>query len=264
MKKSRSWRIPANSFEGEMAKKKKNKRAKSIITGHLEKIGQKVFTDYSSAITELIKGHQGIYALYKKDKLYYVGLASNLKNRIKHHLNDRHKNGWTHFSLYIIRQEEHIKEIESLVLRISYPKGNAIKGKLIQSRDLRPILKSKMREQWEKQFNDIIGGRKTKPDKKTVRKITNHKADRPLKGLLKNYQRIYCQCRGQRFKAKVLPSGIIELVPGKERFNSPSLAGIAVTKKKTINGWKFWKYKDQNGNLLFIDQLRKGQSGRVR
>lgn len=247
-----------------MAKKKKTKRTRSIITGHMEKIGQKVFTDYSLAITELIKGHQGIYALYKKDKLYYIGLASNLKNRIKHHLNDRHKDCWTHFSLYIIRKEEHIKEIESLVLRISYPKGNAIKGKLTQSKDLRPILKTKMKEQWEKQFNDIIGGRKTKSNKKTVRRITDHKADRPLKGLLRNYQRIYCHYMGQKYKAKVLPSGIIELVPGKERFNSPSLAGIAVTKKKTINGWRFWKYKNENGNLIYIDQLRKKQLGSVR
>jgi len=43
-----------------MAKKEKTKRTRSIITGHMEKIGQKVFTDYSLAITELIKGHQGI------------------------------------------------------------------------------------------------------------------------------------------------------------------------------------------------------------
>ena len=242
-----------------MAKNKKTKRTRSIITGHLEKIGQKVFTDYSLAITELIKGHQGIYALYKKDKLYYVGLASNLKNRIKHHLNDRHKNFWTHFSLYIIRQEEHIKEIESLVLRISYPKGNTMRGKLKQSKDLRPILKSKMKEQWEKQFNEIIGGRKTKADRKIVRRITHRKADRPLKGMLRNYQRIYCRYRGQEFRAKVLPSGAIELVPGKERFNSPSLAGLAITKKKTLNGWRFWKYKNENGDLLFIDHLRKRQ-----
>jgi hypothetical protein len=75
-----------------IVEKKGIKKTKYIVTGHMEKIGQKVFTEYSTAITELIRGHQGIYSLYKKDKLYYVGLASNLKNRIKHHLNDRHKN----------------------------------------------------------------------------------------------------------------------------------------------------------------------------
>ena len=54
-----------------------------------------------------------------------------------------------------------------------------------------------------------------------------------------------------------MPNGIIELIPSKKRFDIPSLAGIAVTKKKTINGWKFWKYKDTNGELVYIDQLRK-------
>ena len=52
-----------------MAKKEKHK-ARSIITGHLEKIGSNVFDNYSSVIKELIKGNQGIYALYKKDRLY--------------------------------------------------------------------------------------------------------------------------------------------------------------------------------------------------
>ena len=123
-----------------MAKKEKHK-ARSIVTGHLEKISAKVFDDFSSVITDLIKGHQGIYALFKKDRLYYVGLAGNLKGRIHSHNTDRHQNKWTHFSLYIVRKEDHIREIESLVLRIAYPKGNSIKGKLKQSEDLRPSLK---------------------------------------------------------------------------------------------------------------------------
>ena len=131
----------------------KTKKTKSIITGYLEKIGSNVFDDYSSVITELIKGHQGIYALYKKDRLYYVGLASNLKRRINAHKKDKHQGKWTHFSLYIIRQEDHIKEIESLILRISYPKGNSVRGKLHQSKDLRPLLKSKLKSEWETLLN---------------------------------------------------------------------------------------------------------------
>jgi len=149
-----------------MAKaKKKARKSRPIITGHLEKIGSKVFDDYSSVITGLIKGHQGIYALYKKDRLYYVGLASNLKSRINAHKKDKHQGKWTHFSLYIIRKEDHIKEIESMILSIAYPKGNSIRGKLHNSKDLRPLLKNKLRAEWEKQFGEIIGSRK-KPVKK--------------------------------------------------------------------------------------------------
>jgi hypothetical protein len=234
--------------------KKRIKRTKSIVTGHMEKIGQKVFTEYSIAITELIKGHQGIYSLYKKDKLYYVGLASNLKNRIKHHLNDRHKNCWTHFSLYIIRHEEHIKEIESLVLRISYPKGNSVKGNLRQSNDLRPVLKSKMREQWERQFNDIIGGRRIKPAKITSRKIHLDTTDLPLKGLLRHYQPIYATYKGRDYKANVLKSGKIKL--NGKIYLSPSGAAKSIIDKGAVNGWSFWKYKDKNGDLKSLKLLK--------
>lgn len=234
-----------------MAKKQKVKTS-SIVFGHLEKIGAKVFDDYSNVITDLIKGHQGIYALYKKDRLYYVGLATNLKGRIKAHNDDKHKGKWTHFSLYIIRKQDYIRELESLVLRIAYPKGNSIKGKLNHSTDLRPLLKNKLKAQWEKQFNEIIAINKKSIDKAIIRENNSS-----LKGLLKDYQRIYCTYKGKDFKAKVLPNGTIELIPGKHRFASPSMAGIAVTKKKTINGWKFWKYKNKNSKLVYIDALRK-------
>jgi hypothetical protein len=160
--------------------KKKAKRTRSIITGHLEKIGAKVFDDFSSVITDLIKGHQGIYALFKKDKLYYVGLARNLKSRINAHNKDRHQNKWTHFSLYIIRKEDHIKEIESLVLRIAYPKGNKVRGKLKQSKDIRPLLKRRLKDEWIKQLDGIIGGRKKETIKSRTREIKAGKAERPL------------------------------------------------------------------------------------
>jgi hypothetical protein len=238
---------------------KKTRVSKSIISGYLEKIGQKVFTNHRSVITELIKGNQGIYALYKNDRLYYVGLASNLKNRINHHLSDKHKGQWTHFSLYIIRQEDHIKEIESLLLRIAYPKGNSVRGKL-KSKDLRPLLKSRLKEELIKQLDDIVGGRKRKTIRKARAEDTAARKKRgskepPMKGLLKGYQRIYGIYKNETHRAKVLPSGVIELIPGKDRYDSPSSAGKAIRQKST-NGWKFWKYKNENGELVPIDNLR--------
>jgi hypothetical protein len=238
-----------------MARKKKHK-VRSIITGHLEKIGSEVFDDYKSVITDLIRGNQGIYALFKKDRLYYVGLARNLRGRIKSHIIDRHKNKWTHFSLYIIRKEDHIKEIESLVLRIAYPKGNKVRGKLKQSKDLRPLLKNRLIEEWEKRLGGMIGGR-NKPAGRIKKRTDDKSGEKPLKGLLKNWQRLYTTYKGKDHKAMVRPNGIIEVFPSRERFDSPSMAGIAITKKKTINGWKFWKYKDKNGELVYIDKLRK-------
>ena len=200
-----------------------------------------------------------MYALYRREKLYYIGLASDFKKRLNYHLRDHHKGKWTHFSLYIIRKTDHIREIETILLRIADPTGNYIKGKLKGSRNLRPTLKRIMTEDSRRVIGEILG-QTDKPVKRTkakTRRKKRGKGDRPLKGFLRGWQRIYATYKGKDYKAKVLPNGVIELMPSKKRFDSPSLAGIAVTKKKTLNGWKFWKYKDKDGQLVYIDQLRK-------
>ncbi len=236
-----------------MARKKKHK-ARAIIAGHLEKIGAKVFDDFSSVITDLIKGHQGIYALFKKDRLYYVGLARNLKSRINSHNNDRHQNKWTHFSLYIIRKEDHIKEIESLVLRIAYPKGNKVRGKLKQSKDLRPLLKRRLKDEWVKQLDGIIGNRNRLAGKIKKRKIK--KTDkRPLQGYFPEGKVLYANYKGKEYKAWVSKNGRIQF--NNNFYDSLSTAGNAIIDRGAVDGWYFWKYKDKNGNLKPIAELRE-------
>ena len=61
-----------------------------LVTGQLENISWQVLEQYRDVIKEMIKGKSGIYALYNRDKLYYVGLASNLMKRLNQHLKDRH------------------------------------------------------------------------------------------------------------------------------------------------------------------------------
>ena len=94
-----------------MAKKKAKRATRTIISGYLERVSALVLEKYKSEIAEMIQGHQGLYALYRRNKLYYVGLASDLRRRINQHLKDRHGGKWTHFSLYIIRKTDHIKEL---------------------------------------------------------------------------------------------------------------------------------------------------------
>jgi hypothetical protein len=236
-----------------MARRKKHK-TRAIIAWHLEKIGAKVFDDFSSVITDLIKGHQGIYALFKKDRLYYVGLARNLKSRINSHNKDRHQNKWTHFSLYIIRKEGHIKEIESLVLRIAYPKGNKVRGKLKQSKDLRPLLKRRLKDEWVKQLDGIIGN-KNKPAGRIKKGKIKKTGERPLQGYFPEGKVIHANYKGKEYKGWVYSNGRIK-VKGKI-FDSPSGAAGAIWGRNCVDGWHFWKYKDKSGELIYIDQLRK-------
>ncbi len=75
-------------------------------------------------IRQYVRRRQGVYALYRGRKLYYVGLASNLRSRLRHHLKDRHQDSWDTFSVYITISDGHLRELEALILRIIKPPGN--------------------------------------------------------------------------------------------------------------------------------------------
>jgi hypothetical protein len=74
---------------------------------------------------------RGIYVLYSKGKIYYIGLSKrSLRGRLRRHaLRDRHKGKWDSFSFYRIGKTKYIKDVESLLLRIIRPPGNRVVGK---------------------------------------------------------------------------------------------------------------------------------------
>ena len=104
----------------------KAKKSKGIFKESLESISKKLFSEHAEIILELIGDSSGIYALYDDNELYYVGRASNLKRRIKQHLKDRHDSQWTHFSLFLIKRDDYIGDIESLLIRIAELVGHLI------------------------------------------------------------------------------------------------------------------------------------------
>ena len=231
----------------------KTPKTRPIVEGYLEKVNSKIFDGYQKQITEMVRGNFGVYALYKRNKLYYIGLATNFKRRIKHHLRDRHQGKWNLFSLYIIRKADHIKEIESLLLRIAYPTGNFIRGKLPRSKNLLPDLRRQVKREQQEQFEDIFPGHKVK-SRKRKRSIKQVRAkESPLRGRFPGGKRLYARYKGKDYKAWLLQSGTIKY--DGNLYASPSAAGKAVRKKAT-NGWVFWKYKDPSGNLKAIRDLR--------
>ena len=122
-----------------MAKRRKKKRTRrgQLVCQHLENVSRKALETYQPIIREYVRGKHGVYALYRKNHLYYVGLASNLINRLKMHLKDRHANTWDRFSVYLTKGDRHLKELETLAIRISSPKGNQMKGGFVRSDNLR-------------------------------------------------------------------------------------------------------------------------------
>jgi hypothetical protein len=49
----------------------------------LESVSWRVLAEYRDIVGAMIRRKSGVYGLYKQDKLYYVGLASNLMGRVK-------------------------------------------------------------------------------------------------------------------------------------------------------------------------------------
>jgi hypothetical protein len=74
---------------------------------------------------------RGIYVLYSKGKVYYIGLSKrSLRGRLRSHaLVDRHKGKWDSFSFYRIGKTKYIKDVEALLLRIVRPPGNSLAGR---------------------------------------------------------------------------------------------------------------------------------------
>ena len=115
-----------------------------LVCQHMEQIPAKALVQYQHIIREYIRRRHGVYALYKRDKLYYVGLARNLVGRLGSHLRDRHRGLWDRFSVYLTIENHHIKELESMVLRITKPKGNSMMGRFPKSQDLKKLLKKEV------------------------------------------------------------------------------------------------------------------------
>src|ERR1700722_2365049 len=95
-----------------------------LVCQHLENIAREVLEQRQDIIRQYVRHRQGVYALYRRGEIYYVGLASNLRSRLAHHMKDRHQDSWDRFSVYVTIGDSHIREMESLIIRILKPPGN--------------------------------------------------------------------------------------------------------------------------------------------
>ncbi len=84
-----------------MAKDKR--RPKSVkgplIKGMSRRLPREILTSpvFTSRLSEIMQGYTGVYALHARDRLYYIGLSTNLSGKVMHHTKDRHADKWDHF-----------------------------------------------------------------------------------------------------------------------------------------------------------------------
>jgi hypothetical protein len=230
------------------------RKQKSLVTQHLEHLSREVLKDYKDIIREYVKRRHGVYSLYRKNRLYYVGLAPNLRSRLNSHLRDRHADTWDRFSIYLTVGDEHLRELESLVMRISSPKGNRQKGKFSRSEDLKRRFRRQVALYQRVELNRLFGLTKPKEAAKLKERI---KQDGRIPTLAKYVSRkfpIRFTYKGKLHRARVRTDGTINY-HGKI-FTSPSSAASSIT-KRSIDGWHTWKYQRAPGDWVQLDELRR-------
>ena len=229
-----------------------------LVTGFLEMVSSKIFSAFPKLLPDLIGKQHGVYALYKGSRLYYVGLASDLRNRIKQHQRDKHGGKWDKFSLYLVAQANHVKEFETLVMRIASPAGNATQGRLPRADNLRSQLEFMIKTEQSKRLRDLLG---TKPSQSRSSKNKNQKGIKLsssaaiLDALARKRLRIRGTYRNQTYYATVNRNGTVRFEGN--TYNSLSAAGRAVRKGST-NGWTFWHFKNRRGEWIKLRTLQKG------
>ena len=217
----------------------------------LENVSGRVLEEYRDVICDMIRGKSGIYALYRREKLYYVGLASNLMTRLNQHLSDRHKKKWDRFSVYLTRHDDHMKELESLLLRIVAPEGNKVSGKFRGSTDLRRDFARHMRERDADNRAMLLGGKAVQRRQK--KRAKQGRGTRSLNGVLGRRMALKGWRNGWEYSAALLKNGTISY--DGERYDTPTAAARAAIGRG--NGWAFWHFKDRNQEWIPLRSLRK-------
>ncbi len=230
-----------------------------MVCQHLENISAKMLEDHQEIIREYIRGRHGIYALYKRDRLYYVGLARNLRVRLKQHLKDRHKGLWDRFSVYLVIDDGHIKELESLVLRIVRPTGNRLIGRFQRSENLGKRLTQDIRKHHRNELQLLIG-RKAKSRSRKKRKRPHQRLAEPdrsqavLAAYVEGPLKLRADHKGTTVRATVRRDGWVRY--DGELYRSPSAAARAVV-GRSCNGWSFWSYERAPGGWARLRELRQ-------
>jgi hypothetical protein len=210
----------------------------ALCVEHMENVSWRVLQDYPKVARDLIRGRHGIYALFRREKLYYVGLASSLMNRVKGHLKDRHHGAWDRFSVYLTTTSDHMRELEALIVRIASPPSNRQTGRLRGAHDLRKRLNHDIREHDDSKRALLLGGDVARARRR--RKARQGGGTRALAGAVERPTQLRASYKGQTFRARLRRDGKINF-RGK-LYSSPAAAARAAA-GRSKNGWYFWQIR---------------------
>lgn len=230
-------------------------RREPLVCQHLENVSRVALEKYQRTIRQYIRRRHGIYALYRRNKLRYVGLATNLTSRLRQHLHDQHGRSWDRFSVYLTIGDRHMKELESLLLRIVQPRGNKQRGHFPKSEHLRRRLARDVRRLQKIELNDLVGRQSSMKPKAESDDETADQQPKLAKYLGQLQHRILkADFKGKPIRASIRRDGSIRF-RGKT-YRSPSMAAAKACGRRTCNGWTFWTYERAPGDWVRLKELR--------
>jgi hypothetical protein len=220
----------------------------------MERLPRAVLHEIQHLIRNYVRGRNGVYALYRGKQLYYVGLARDLRVRLNAHLKDRHADSWDSFSIYLTLGDGHLRELESLVIRIVRPSGNTQIGNFRESEDLRRRFTKDLRRHFAARMQSMLGIHATPPKRLEVRGRTGQPPLARHLDSLGSRRQLRAAFKGKALQALVMKDGRIRF-KGKI-YNSPSSAAEEAI-GKSCNGWTFWSFQRAPSDWALLDVLRK-------
>ena len=215
-------------------------RTPHLVAEYLEDLPGDLL-DQTSVVEEFVAGKPGIYALYRRGTLYYVGLATNLKARLKQHQKDRHSGAWDRFSVYLTTHDDHLKDLESLLLRVTKkPTGNRQNGKFQGARNQNSELKRRFKSRQADEFNQVFN---LEPKAPKVKSPSSPLKMRSGPFALRGYY------KEKEYKALLKKDGSVRI--GRKAFTSLSSAASHITGHPTNGRW-FWRIKSTTGEWVRI------------
>jgi len=225
-------------------------RTQPLVSQYLEGVSRKALEKYRDVVQEFVRGRNGIYALYRGGKLYYVGLARNLRSRLKDHLDDRHARLWDSFSVYLTIGESLLPQLEALVVRVASPQGNLQKGRFGRADNLTGRFRTAVRERMDREGKSLFW---TRPKRSSeAEKVGDRKLE--LARYLTKPIRLRLRCKGKQYTARARTDGWIRMAG--RLYRTPSAAAVAIF-RRPMNGWVAWLFERAPGDWVPLATLRK-------
>jgi hypothetical protein len=215
-----------------------SRRSPKLVTQYLERVDRRALEEHPELIRKFVGRRTGIYALFRRDELYYAGLATDLRWRLKHHVKDRHRDSWDTFSVYLTIGDQHLRELESLLIRVTRPPGNKQMGRFSGAENIRKKLERDLKEKHRRSIDALLG------------RPTDDREDDDKPGRSIHIRGRY---KGKLHHAWLRHVGTVKY-KGKV-YTSLSAAATAVTKSPTNGRW-FWQFKRGPGDWARVREMR--------